>query len=140
MTLSHARSGGLLALAAAVTGLALSGGVSTAHAACPRDQICEPTPLPDLVMVKSPTADPSHVTIKNIGNAPAGAFTVKIAAASGKSAEIRRWISGLAAGASTTFTVTPICETARAVLVDSDKTVTERDEYNNSGLLPGKVC
>jgi CARDB len=144
MTLTHGRRGGLLALTAVMTSLALAGGISTANAACPRDQICQPAepppPLPDLVVVRSPTADPSHVTVKNIGKARAGAFTVKIAAVSGESAEIRRSISGLAVGASTTFAVAPVCETARPVLVDSDKTVAESNETNNAGLLPGKVC
>jgi hypothetical protein len=144
VTLSHLRGAVLMAVAAVLTGLVLVGGSSTALAACPRGQICQPTepppPLPDLVVVRSANADPSHVTVKNVGTARAGAFTVKIAPVSGISPEIRRSISGLASGASTTLTVSPVCEIDRPVVVDVDKTVQESREDNNRGVLLGKIC
>src|SRR5215211_198407 len=93
VTLSHVRRAAPMAFAAVRTGLVLVG-PSTAQAACPRGQVCQPPepapPLPDLVVVRSANADPSHVTVKNIGTARAGAFTVRIAPVSGLAPEIRR--------------------------------------------------
>ena len=144
MIISHVRRAAPMAFAAVLTGLVLVAGPSTAQAACPRGQVCQPPepapPLPDLVVVRSANADPSHVTVKNIGTARAGAFTVRIAPVSGLAPEIRRSVSGLASGASATLTVSPVCEVDRPVVVDVDKAITESREDNNVGLLPGKVC
>jgi hypothetical protein len=61
--------------------------------------------------------NPTHVVIKNIGNARAGTFKVVIGAAGNVPAQSVR-ISGLAAGASTKIAAQSACEVSRQVKVD----------------------
>jgi hypothetical protein len=76
--------------------------------------------------------------VKNIGTARAGAFTVRIAPVSGLAPEIRRSVSGLASGASTTLTVSPVCEVGRPVVVDVDKPSRRAGRTTTSGFSPGR--
>jgi hypothetical protein len=143
MNLSVIRRSGLVALGVLVTGTALTAGASTALAECPRDNpdLCQPAeppePRPDLRM--STVYNPTHVVIQNIGDARAGAFSVRIDGAGNVSAQTVR-ISGLAAGASTQIPAQSVCELARPVKVDVLKEVIEKNETNNTGLFPARVC
>jgi hypothetical protein len=143
MNLSVIRRSGLVALGVLVTGTTLAGGASPALADCPRNNpdLCQPSeppePLPDLKM--SSVYNPTQVVIQNTGDAGAGSFSVRIGAAGNVPAQTVT-IPGLARGASYKIEAQSVCETPRQVTVDVFKQVREKNENNNIGLFPGKVC
>jgi hypothetical protein len=130
-------------LGALLVGVALAVPVSAAEAMCPSNQVCEPEPAParpDLVIVR--TAGNSLI-VKNVGNAPVGAFTVHFAGTRDYSgfqhADWSPRISGLAVGEFKAFGFQ--CSGYSRVTVDYNRERTESREDNNIMTGPnGRLC
>jgi hypothetical protein len=143
------RSRRLVATLGAVLAGATLAAAPSAQAMCPRGQICQPPPKPaqpDLVIVRT---GGNSLFVKNVGNAPARAFTVRFTGtyAYDWSAGYRTlqpdWsprISGLNAGEGQGIIFS--CASYKAVTVDYLAEVTESNEYNNSLFAPkgGSLC
>lgn len=86
----------------------------------------EPTPTgkPDLVLLHKNPAEPTQLTVRNIGNAASGPFRVRL-----EPDGTVRDFPGLAPGEEQTFH--PGCGGDRSGTVDPDNTVDESDETNN---------
>jgi RNA polymerase sigma factor (sigma-70 family) len=84
-----------------------------------------PLPRPDLVVSVTPTS----FTVRNVGNAPAGAFTATVQGVGTFT------FAGLAPGASATRTVS-CASIQRTVTVDPANAVAESNEANNTARIP----
>jgi hypothetical protein len=90
------------------------------------DVTVAPLPQPDLAVT---AVTGTSYTITNLGNAPAGVFTVAVQGAGPLT------FAGLAPGASVTRAV-PCASIPRQVTVDPPNAVAESDETNNTGRIP----
>lgn len=104
---------------------------------------CNSTPsLPDLTVIKAEITDGTGstadfaVTIRNKGFVASGPFKVQMILNTGMPAATET-ISNLGATSSTTITMlAPMGLGDLTVIVDSDYTITESDENNNSHVIP----
>lgn len=122
---------------AVLAGAALAAAPS-AQAMCPRDQICEPPPQParpDLVIVRTAS---NSALVKNVGNAPAGPFTVRLTGtyaydwSAGRRTLQPDWsfrLSGLKVGGSQAFAYS--CSSYKKATADLVAEVAESKETNN---------
>ncbi|MFN2544027.1 MAG: CARDB domain-containing protein [Actinomycetota bacterium] len=89
-----------------------------------------PCPLPDLVISD---ASATSFTVKNTGDAAAGAFVVRVSEVGDFS------FDGLAAGA-TAFRSLPCADHDRSAAADANAQVSESDETNNTRTVPAGDC
>ena len=90
------------------------------------DVTVAPLPQPDLAVT---AVSGTSYTIANLGNAPAGVFTVAVQGAGVLT------FADLAPGASVTRTV-PCASIQRQITVDPANAVAESNETNNTGRIP----
>ena len=136
-----------------VAGLAVSSALAALMFAASAGASIIPTPVPpppgdaalpkwtDLVISAT---TPTTVSVKNTGNRSAGPFSIAVASGyldwecggSRPIPALRRGVSGLGPGQSTTVTI-PDASANRAAKVDFLGAVAESNEFNNTGTIPG---